>query len=109
MSSKRLGYIRLYRHLDKIFLLFFTSFLTLDYIWRPINGWLSAHLLAQSGFQFLSYNNALSILTSSPLVFVGLIALFIFNILVAYFQIVYLFRGLYNLFDETKLSLKGFM
>lgn len=109
MSSKRLGYIRLYRHLDKIFLLFFTSFLTLDYIWRPINGWLSAHLLAQSGFQFLSYNNAWNILTQSPLVFMGLLGIFLLNLLMAYFQIVYLFKGLYNLFDEEPLGLQAFI
>lgn len=109
MASNRLGYVRLYQHLDKIFLLFFTSFLVLDYVWRPINSWLSAQLLLQSGFQFLSYNNVFNILTGSPLVFAGMIVLFFVNLFVAYFQIVYLFKGLYNLFDEEQLSLQAFI
>lgn len=109
MSSKRLGYVRLYQRLDKIFMLFFTSFLTLDYLWRPLNSWLASQLLSQSGFQFLSYNNVLPILMSSPLVFVGMLLLFCVNIFVAYFQIVYLFKGLYNLFDEERLGLQAFI
>lgn len=109
MSSKRLGYVRLYQHLDKIFVLFFTSFLILDYIWRPLNSWIAAQLLAHSGFQFLSYNNAFNILKSSPLVFLGLLALFVANLLIAYFQIVYLFKGFYNLFDEERLGLREFI
>lgn len=109
MSSNRLGYLRLYQHLDKIFLLFFTSFLTLDYVWRPINSWLSVQLLQHSGFQFLSYNNIIAILTSRPWIGAGLLLLFVVNLFVAYFQIVYLFKGLYNLFDEERLSLQAFI
>lgn len=109
MPSKRLGYVRLYQHLDKIFLLFFTSFLTLDYLWRPLNSWLSAQLLRLSGFQFLSYNNIWPLIRTSPLAFLGLILLFGVNLLVAYVQIVYLFKGLYNLFSQKSFDLKDFL
>lgn len=109
MSSNRLGYIRLYSHLDKIFFLFFSSFLTLDYLWRPLNSQLAAWLLDKSGFQFLSYTNVIWILTHRPLVTIGLLLLFILNLLVAYFQIIYLFKGLYHLFDEERLGLKAFL
>lgn len=109
MASNRLGYVRLYQHLDKIFLLFFTSFLVVDYVWRPINSWLSVQLLLHSGFQFLSYNNILNILTSRPWIILGLILLFVVNLFAAYFQIVYLFKGLYNLFDVKRLGLWAFL
>lgn len=109
MSASRLGYVRLYKHLDKILMLFFTSFLTLDYFWRPLNGWIAERLLAETGFQFLSYNNALAILTGSPLIFAGMLLLFVLNLFVAYFQIVFLFKGLYNLFGEEPLGLRQFM
>lgn len=109
MSSSRLGYVRLYKHLDKILMLFVTSFLVLDYVWRPLNSWLAGVLLAETGFQFLSYNNALQIIIRTPLVFAGMVGLFLLNIFVAYFQIVYLFRGLYNLFGEKRLGLREFI
>ncbi|KXT74395.1 Glycerophosphoryl diester phosphodiesterase [Streptococcus sp. DD10] len=109
MASKRLGYLRLYQHLDKIFLLFFTNFLILDYGWRPLNSWLAAQLLRLSGYQFLSYNNILPLIRTSPITFVCLVLLFGVNLFVAYFQIVYLFKGLYNLFSERAFHLKDFL
>ena len=61
MKSQRLGLLRLYRNLDKILLLFFTVFMLMELAWVPFNSFAAETLLKQTGYEFLSYNNAVSI------------------------------------------------
>ena len=104
MKSQRLGLLRLYRNLDKILLLFFTVFMLMELAWVPFNSFAAETLLKQTGYLFLSYTNALKVLTSNVWVGLAFLALFAANLFVAYFQIGLIFMGLRNLLDEEERS-----
>ena len=76
MKSQRLGLLRLYRNLDKILLLFFTVFMLMELAWVPFNSFAAETLLKQTGYLFLSYTNALKVLTSNVWVGLAFLALF---------------------------------
>ena len=73
MKQQRLGFQKLYQNLDKILFLFFIIFMLTEYAWLPFNSWAAGTLLRQTGYQFLSYNNVVGVLSSHsgfyPLVF----------------------------------------
>ena len=104
MKSQRLGLLRLYRNLDKILLLFFTVFMLMELAWVPFNSFAAETLLKQTGYLFLSYTNALKVLTSNVWVGLAFLALFAANLFIAYFQIGLIFMGLRNLLDEEERS-----
>ena len=87
MKPQKLGVRRLYRNLDKILLLFFMVFMAMESAWIPFTSWAAESLLRQTGYEFLSYNNAVSIFTANWLISAQFLALFLVNLLVAYFQI----------------------
>ena len=85
MKPQKLGFKRLYRNLDKILLLFFMVFMAMEFAWIPFTSWAAESLLKQTGYEFLSYNNAVSIFTANWLVTAQFLGLFLVNLLVAYF------------------------
>ena len=108
MKQQRLGFQKLYQNLDKILFLFFIIFMLTEYAWLPFNSWAAGTLLRQTGYQFLSYNNVVGVLSSHPLVTLALILLFLANLLVAYVQITLLFLGAHNLLTQEKRTLLKF-
>lgn len=109
MKSQRLGFFRLYRHLDKVLVLFFMIFMFMEYAWVPLNSYAAESLLRQTGYLFLSYNNAVNVLSSSWQVSLGFGGLLLANLLLAYFQIGLIFLGVRNLLDQKELSLFAFL
>ena len=108
MKQQRLGFQKLYQNLDKILFLFFIIFILTEYAWLPFNSWAAGTLLRQTGYQFLSYNNVVGVLSSHPLVTLAFILLFLANLLVAYVQITLLFLGAHNLLTQDKRTLLKF-
>ena len=90
MIPHKLGLRRLYRNLDRILLLF-------------------ESLLKQTGYEFLSYNNAVSVFSANWLVTTQFVILFLVNLLVAYSQIGIIFMGVRNLLDEEERTHFGFL
>ena len=108
MKQQRLGFQKLYQNLDKILFLFFIIFILTEYAWLPFNSWAAGTLLRQTGYQFLSYNNVVGVLSSHPLVTLAFILLFLANLLIAYVQITLLFLGAHNLLTQDKRTLLKF-
>ena len=108
MKQQRLGFQKLYQNLDKILFLFFIIFILTEYAWLPFNSWAAGTLLRQTGYQFLSYNNVVGVLSSHPLVTLAFILLFLANLLVAYIQITLLFLGAHNLLTQDKRTFLKF-
>ena len=109
MKPQKLGFKRLYRNLDKILLLFFMVFMAMEFAWIPFTSWAAESLLKQTGYEFLSYNNAVSIFTANWLVTAQFLGLFLINLLVAYFQAGIIFMGVRNLLDKEERSHWGFI
>ena len=109
MKPQKLGLKRLYRNLDKILLLFFMVFMAMEFAWIPFTSWSAESLLKQTGYEFLSYNNAVSIFTENWLVTAQFLGLFLVNLLVAYFQIGIIFMGVRNLLDKEERPHWGFI
>ena len=109
MKPQKLGFKRLYRNLDKILLLFFMVFMAMEFAWIPFTSWAAESLLKQTGYEFLSYNNAVSIFTANWLVTAQFLGLFLVNLLVAYFQTGIIFMGVRNLLDKEERSHWGFI
>ena len=65
--KQRLDFHKLYYNLDKILFLFFIIFMVMEYLWLPFNSWAADSLLRLTGYQFLSYNNVLAVLSSNLL------------------------------------------
>lgn len=108
MKQQRLGFHKLYQNLDKILFLFFIIFMAMEYIWLPFNSWAAGSLLRLTGYQFLSYNNVLAVLSSNLLLTLAFIVLFLVNLLVAYFQVGLLFLGAHNLLTQQGNTLFAF-
>ena len=108
-KPQKLGFKRLYRNLDKILLLFFMVFMAMEFAWIPFTSWAAESLLKQTGYEFLSYNNAVSIFTANWLVTAQFLGLFLVNLLVAYFQTGIIFMGVRNLLDKEERSHWGFI
>ncbi|WP_247948260.1 glycerophosphoryl diester phosphodiesterase membrane domain-containing protein [Streptococcus constellatus] len=106
--KQRLDFHKLYYNLDKILFLFFIIFMVMEYLWLPFNSWAADSLLRLTGYQFLSYNNVLAVLSSNLLLTLAFIVLFLVNLLVAYFQVGLLFLGAHNLLTQQGSTLFAF-
>ena len=106
--KQRLDFHKLYYNLDKILFLFFIIFMVMEYLWLPFNSWAADYLLKLTGYQFLSYNNVLAVLSSNLLLTLAFIVLFLVNLLVAYFQVGLLFLGAHNLLTQQGSTLFAF-
>ena len=100
MKPEKLAFKRFYHNLDKILVLFFMVFMMMEYAWVPFNSFVAEQLLRQTGYLFLSYNNAWAVLSSNWLVALGFLTLVLVNLFIAYFQIGMIFMGIRNLLDE---------
>lgn len=109
MIPHKLGLRRLYRNLDRILLLFFIVFMMMEFAWIPFTSWAAESLLKQTGYEFLSYNNAVSVFSANWLVTTQFVILFLVNLLVAYSQIGIIFMGVRNLLDEEERTHFGFL
>ena len=109
MRPHKLGLRRLYRNLDRILLLFFIVFMMMEFAWIPFTSWAAESLLKQTGYEFLSYNNAVSVFSANWLVTTQFVILFLVNLLVAYYQIGIIFMGVRNLLDEEERTHFGFL
>lgn len=90
---------KIYYNLDKILLLFFTSFTFMEFIWIPLNSALAEIILALTGQDYLSSSNIGAVLVRNPLVTLLFFLLFLANLLVAYLQIALLFTGIRQVLD----------
>lgn len=107
-KPKKLGFKKIYLNIDKILFLFFLIFMMVEYLWLPLNSWLAGLLLSQTGYLFISYNNILAIIMTSPLISLAFLFLIVVNLLVAYFQICLLFIGARHLLYHEKRTLLEF-
>lgn len=53
MKKIRYEFQRIYYNLDKILLLFFTLFTIMEFVWIPLNSWISEVLLAMASYDYL--------------------------------------------------------
>ena len=95
MKPEKLSFKRFYHNLDKILVLFFMVFMMMEYAWIPFNSYAAEYLLKQTGYLFLSYNNAWAVLSSNWLVGLGFLVLVVVNLFVARENALY--RTLYGL------------
>ncbi|EHJ51701.1 glycerophosphodiester phosphodiesterase [Streptococcus macacae] len=109
MNRLKLEFQKLYYNLDKILFLFFSLFIAIEYIWVPINSWISEHLLALTGYLYLSPNNIVSVFTRHWWVTAAFILLFVFNIMISYLQIGFLFSGVHQLLAQRPKTLSQFI
>ncbi|MGT2679923.1 glycerophosphoryl diester phosphodiesterase membrane domain-containing protein [Streptococcus ratti] len=100
---------KLYYNLDKILFLFFSLFVAIEYVWIPINSWISEKLLALTGYLYISPNNIVPIFTRHWWVTLTFILLFILNIMISYLQIGFLFSGVHQLLTQHPKTLRQFI
>ena len=109
MKPEKLNFKRFYHNLDKILVLFFMVFMMMEYAWIPFNSYAAEYLLKQTGYLFLSYNNAWTVLSSNWLVGLGFLVLVVVNLFVAYFQSGMIFMGIRNLLDKENRPIFAFL
>ncbi|HEM6272460.1 TPA: glycerophosphodiester phosphodiesterase [Streptococcus suis] len=100
---------KIYYNLDKILLLFFTLFAFMEFIWIPLNSWVSERLLALTGHAYLSPTNLLSVFSENLFVSGLFILLFFANIGIAYLELALLFTGVWQLLDEKVKHLSDYL
>ncbi|MEG3236868.1 glycerophosphodiester phosphodiesterase [Streptococcus suis] len=100
---------KIYYNLDKILLLFFTLFTFMEFVWIPLNSWISEGLLAMTGHAYLSPTNLLSVFAENLLVTGLFILLFFVNIAIAYLELALLFTGVWQLLDEKVKHLPDYL
>ncbi|NQI71077.1 glycerophosphodiester phosphodiesterase [Streptococcus suis] len=100
MKKIRRTFQKVYYNLDKILLLFFTLFSVMEFVWIPLNSWVSEGLLAMTGHAYLSPTNVFSVLSENILVTVLFILLFLVNLAIAYLELALLFSGVGQLLDQ---------
>ncbi|HFI0595577.1 TPA: glycerophosphodiester phosphodiesterase [Streptococcus suis] len=100
---------KIYYNLDKILLLFFTLFAFMEFVWIPLNSWLSERLLALTGHAYLSPTNLLSVFSENLFVSGLFILLFFANIGIAYLELALLFTGVWQLLDEKVKYLSDYL
>lgn len=108
-EKKTLGLKKLYSNLDKILLLFFVVFILIEQVWSPINSSLAETFLSMTGASYLSYTNALQVLTANPLATLGLLFLLVFNLFLAYLQIGMIFIGANEILKSETGSVLSFI
>ncbi|HFI0501225.1 TPA: glycerophosphodiester phosphodiesterase [Streptococcus suis] len=100
---------KIYYNLDKILLLFFTLFAFMEFVWIPLNSWVSERLLALTGHAYLSPTNLLSVFSENLFVSCLFILLFFANIGIAYLELALLFTGVWQLLDEKVKHLSDYL
>ncbi|HEM4128585.1 TPA: glycerophosphodiester phosphodiesterase [Streptococcus suis] len=100
MKKIRRTFQKVYYNLDKILLLFFTLFSVMEFVWIPLNSWVSEGLLAMTGHAYLSPTNFFSVLSENILVTGLFILLFLVNLAIAYLELALLFSGVGQLLDQ---------
>ncbi len=100
---------KIYYNLDKILLLFFTLFAIMEFVWIPLNSWVSERLLALTGHAYLSPTNLLSVFSENLFVSGLFILLFFANIGIAYLELALLFTGVWQLLDEKVKHLSDYL
>ncbi|BAQ23991.1 glycerophosphoryl diester phosphodiesterase family protein [Streptococcus troglodytae] len=101
MAHLKLECQKLYYNLDKLLFLFFSLFVIIEFIWIPLNSWISEKLLSLTGYLYISPNNILSVFTRHWWVTAAFILLFIVNIMISYLQIGFLFPVFINFWFNT--------
>ncbi|WP_105145633.1 glycerophosphoryl diester phosphodiesterase membrane domain-containing protein [Streptococcus suis] len=100
MKKIRRTFQKVYYNLDKILLLFFALFSMMEFVWIPLNSWVSEGLLAMTGHAYLSPTNFFSVLSENILVTGLFILLFLVNLAIAYLELALLFSGVGQLLDQ---------
>ncbi|NQN49241.1 glycerophosphodiester phosphodiesterase [Streptococcus suis] len=100
MKKIRRTFQKVYYNLDKILLLFFALFSVMEFVWIPLNSWVSEGLLAMTGHAYLSPTNVFSVLSENILVTGLFILLFLVNLAIAYLELALLFSGVGQLLDQ---------
>lgn len=100
---------KIYYNLDKILLLFFTLFAFMEFVWIPLNSWVSERLLALTGHAYLSPTNLLSVFSENLFVSGLFILLFFANIGISYLELALLFTGVWQLLDEKVKHLSDYL
>lgn len=100
MKKIRRTFQKVYYNLDKILLLFFTLFSVMEFVWIPLNSWVSEGLLAMTGHAYLSPTNFFSVFSENILVTGLFILLFLVNLAIAYLELALLFSGVGQLLDQ---------
>ncbi|HFU4460341.1 TPA: glycerophosphodiester phosphodiesterase [Streptococcus suis] len=109
MKRIRRTFQKVYYNLDKILLLFFTLFAFMEFVWIPLNSWLSESLLAMTDHAYLSPTNLFAVFTENVLVTGLFILLFFANIAIAYLELALLFTGVWQLLDERVKHLPDYL
>lgn len=109
MKRIRRTFQKVYYNLDKILLLFFTLFAFMEFVWIPLNSWLSESLLAMTDHAYLSPTNLFAVVTENLLVTGLFISLFFANIAIAYLELALLFTGVWQLLDEKVKHLPDYL
>ncbi|HFI0237294.1 TPA: glycerophosphodiester phosphodiesterase [Streptococcus suis] len=109
MNRIRRTFQKVYYNLDKILLLFFTLFSFMEFVWIPLNSWLSESLLAMTDHAYLSPTNIFAVFTENLLVTGLFILLFFANIAIAYLELALLFTGVWQLLDERVKHLPDYL
>ncbi|HFI0344193.1 TPA: glycerophosphodiester phosphodiesterase [Streptococcus suis] len=109
MKRIRRTFQKVYYNLDKILLLFFTLFAFMEFVWIPLNSWLSESLLAMTDHAYLSPTNLFAVFTENLLVTGLFILLFFANIAIAYLELALLFTGVWQLLDERVKHLPDYL
>ncbi len=109
MKKIRREFQKIYYNLDKILLLFFTLFTFMEFVWIPLNSWISEGLLAMTGHAYLSPTNMLSVLSENLFVTGLFLLLFFVNIAIAYLELALLFTGVWQLLDEKVKHLPDYL
>lgn len=109
MKKIRYEFQRIYYNLDKILLLFFTLFTIMEFVWIPLNSWISEVLLAMTGYDYLSPTNLWSVLLGNGFVAILFLLLFLLNVAIAYLELALLFTGVWYLLDENTKHLLDYM
>ncbi|HFI0449830.1 TPA: glycerophosphodiester phosphodiesterase [Streptococcus suis] len=109
MKRIRRTFQKVYYNLDKILLLFFTLFAFMEFVWIPLNSWLSESLLTMTDHAYLSPTNLFAVVTENLLVTSLFILLFFANIAIAYLELALLFTGVWQLLDEKVKHLPDYL
>lgn len=109
MKNIQREFQKMYYNLDKILLLFFTLFTMMEFVWIPLNSWISEGLLAMTGYAYLSPTNLLSVFSENLFVTGLFLLLFLVNIAIAYLELALLFTGVWHLLDEKAKSLPDYL
>lgn len=99
---------KLYIHFDKILFLFAFAFAVVEFVWVPVNSWLSELLLSWTGHAYLSPANVWAVLAEKWWVTVGFILLVLLNLIIAYLEVGLIVVGIIRLLGQEE-SLSSYL